>query len=279
MKISYTLLILIAFFSCTSKKTDADKKEIKVVAREIIVPEFQTIIDSADVNGAILIYDFKANKYYSNNFVWSKKGNLPASTFKVTNSIIAIETGVIETDSSLLKWNGEKRRLPIWEQDLVFKDAFRFSCVPCYQEIARKIGAKKMNEYLDKLEYGNMKVDATNIDVFWLEGESKITQFQQIDFLKRFYQSELEISERTELIMKRMMVIEDNGDYKLSGKTGWSIRNGINNGWFIGYIERQNKTYFFATNIEPKEQFDMDLFSMIRKDVTYKAFEQMKLIK
>ena len=279
MKISYTLLLLIAFFSCTSKKTDADKKEIKVVVQEIVVPEFQTIIDSADLNGAILIYDFNANKYYSNNFEWAKKGDLPASTFKITNSIIAIETGVIENDSTLLKWKGEKRRLPIWEQDLVFKDAFHFSCVPCYKEIARKIGAKKMNEYLDKLEYGNMKVDATNIDVFWLEGESKITQFQQIDFLKRLYQSELEISERTELIMKRMMLMEDNGDYKLSGKTGWSIRNGINNGWFVGYIERQNETYFFATNIEPKEQFDMNMFSMIRKDVTFKAFEQMKLIK
>ena len=169
MKISYTLLLLIAFLSCTSKKNNAVKKEIKVVAQEIIVPEFQTIMDSAYVKGAILIYDFKANKYYSNNFEWAKKGNLPASTFKITNSIIAIETGVIENDSTLLKWNGEKRRLPIWEQDLVFKDAFHFSCVPCYQEIARKIGVKKMNEYLDKLEYGNMKVDATNIDIFWLK--------------------------------------------------------------------------------------------------------------
>jgi beta-lactamase class D len=79
--------------------------------------------------------------------------------------------------------------------------------------------------------------------------------------------------------MKRMMVIEVNDNFKLSGKTGWSIRNGNNNGWFIGYIEYQNKAYFFATNIEPKEQFEMDMFSMIRKDVTYKALEQMKLIK
>lgn len=79
--------------------------------------------------------------------------------------------------------------------------------------------------------------------------------------------------------MKRMIVIEDTDDYKLSGKTGWSIRNGNNNGWFVGYVETQSKIYFFATNIEPKQQFDMNMFPMIRKDVTFKAFEQMKIIK
>lgn len=279
MKVICIIPILIGLFSCTGKKTDSEKKEIKAVEREIIVPKFKTIIDSANVEGAILIYDLEDDKYYSNDFNWTKKGNLPASTFKITNSIIALETGAVENDSTLFKWNGEKRRLKNWEQDLIFRDAFHFSCVPCYQEIARKIGEKKMNEFLEKLDYGDMKVDSSNIDLFWLEGESRISQFQQINFLKRLYQSELPISERTEKIIKRMIVIEEDDDYKLSGKTGWSIKNGNNNGWFVGYFETQYKTYFFATNVEPKQQFDMNLFPMIRKDVTFKALEQMKIIK
>lgn len=279
MKVIYIIPLLIGLFSCTGKKTESDKKEIKVVEREIIVPQFEKIIDSANVEGAILIYDLKNDKYYSNDFNWAKKRNLPASTFKITNSIIALETGVVENDSTLLKWNGEKRRFKNWEQDLILRDAFHFSCVPCYQEIARKVGENKMNKFLKKLDYGNMKVDSSNLDLFWLEGESSITQFQQINFLKRLYQSELPISERTEMIMKRMIVIEDTDDYKLSGKTGWSIRNGNNNGWFVGYVETQSKIYFFATNVEPKQQFDMNMFPMIRKDVTFKAFEQMKIIK
>ena len=279
MKIFYFISIIILFISCSGKKTPSDKKEVEVSEQEIIVPEFQAIIDSANVNGAILIYDLQDDKYYSNDFEWVQKGNLPASTFKITNSIIALETGIVENDSTLFKWNGVKRRLKNWEQDLTFRDAFHFSCVPCYQEVARKIGVKKMNGYLDNLEYGNMEVDSTNIDLFWLEGESRINQFQQIDFLKRFYQSELPISKRSEEIMKRMMVIEENDGYKLSGKTGWSIRNENNNGWFVGYIESRNKTHFFATNVEPKEQFDIDLFPMIRKEVTYKAFEQMSIKK
>lgn len=279
MKIFYFVSLSILFFSCVDNKNIFDKNENQRAVPEIIVPEFQSIIDSAKVNGAILIYDLKGDKYYSNDFTWTKKGKLPASTFKITNSIIALETGVVENDSTLFKWNGEKRRIKNWEQDLIFRDAFHFSCVPCYQNIARKIGEKKMNEFLKKLDYGDMIVDSSNIDLFWLEGESIISQFRQIDFLKRLYQSKLPISERTEAIIKRMIVIEDGDDYKLSGKTGWSIRNGNNNGWFVGYIETQSETYFFATNVEPKQKFDMNMFPMIRKDVTFKAFEQMKIIK
>ncbi|MCL4151410.1 UNVERIFIED_CONTAM: hypothetical protein GTU68_003816 [Idotea baltica] len=193
--------------------------------------------------------------------------------------MIALETGVVENDSTLFKWNGEQRRLKNWEQDLIFTDAFHFSCVPCYQEVARKIGTQRMTEYLEKLDYGNMKVDSTNIDLFWLEGASRIDQFQQIDFLKRFYQSNLPISERTQQIMKRILVIEEGDAYKLSGKTGWSISNGNNNGWFVGYMEYKNNTYFFATNVAPKAQFDMSRFPMIRKEVTFKAFEHLKISK
>ncbi|WP_339709415.1 class D beta-lactamase [uncultured Kriegella sp.] len=279
MKIYYFTLLLALFFSCSGKKTASDKNQDNATAREIVVPEFQTIMDTSNIEGAILIYDLEDDTYYSNDFEWTKKGNLPASTFKIANSIIALETGVVENDSTLFKWNGEQRRLKNWEQDLIFSDAFHFSCVPCYQEVARNIGIQRMTEYLEKLDYGNMIVDSTNIDLFWLEGASRINQFQQIDFLKRFYQSDLPISERTKKIMKRMLVIEVSDEHILSGKTGWSIRNGNNNGWFVGYLQYKNKTYFFATNVSPKAQFDMNMFPMIRKDVTFKAFEQLKRIK
>ncbi len=277
MKKPSILLIIILVVSCTNKKTESNKNQSAEIEREIVVSEFQTFIDSADVAGSILIYDLKDDKYYSNNFSWAKKGNLPASTFKIPNSIIALETGVVENDSTLFKWNGEERRLKVWEQDMTLKEAFHYSCVPCYQEIARKIGVKQMNEYLNKLDYGKMNVDTTNIYMFWLEGESQINQYQQIEFLKRFYNSELPISKRTEAIMKRMIVIEENETYKLSGKTGWSERNGNNNGWFVGFVETKENTYFFATNIEPNQKFNM--FPMIRKELTFKALEQMEIMK
>ena len=260
------------------KKTKHHKIEGNRKVKEIIVPEFQLIIDSANLKGAILIYDLNESKFYSNDFKWAKKGQLPASTFKIPNTIISLETGVVENESTVFKWDGEKRGMEAWEQDLSLRDAFHFSCVPCYQDVARKVGVERMVSYLDKINYGKMKIDAASIDMFWLQGDSKINQFQQIDFLKRLYQSELSISKRSEMIVKRILLIEENDTYKISGKTGWSINDEINNGWFIGYIESKGKLYFFATNIEPNENFDMEMFPMIRKHISHKAFKQLNII-
>lgn len=245
---------------------------------QIKKPEFQDIIDSLNVKGSVLIYDIEKDAYFSNDFAWSNMGHLPASTFKIPNSIIALESGVVTNDSTLIIWDGEKRWNENWNQDLIFKDAFHLSCVPCYQQVARTVGVEKMKSLLAKFNYGIMEVDSSTIDIFWLEGESKITQFQQIDFLKRFYLSKLPISERTETIMKKIMVIDENPNYKISGKTGWSIRNGNNNGWFVGYLEVKKNVYFFSTNVEPNEQFNMKVFPQIRKEITFKSFQQLGIL-
>jgi beta-lactamase class D len=136
-----------------------------------------------------------------------------------------------------------------------------------------------MNEWLLKFGYGNMLVSPENIDVFWLEGESRITPFEQIDFLRRFYFKELPISERTHNIMKGLMVIESHDDWTLSGKTGWAIREGNNNGWFVGYLEKDNEVFFIATCIQPTEDFNMDMFNIIRRQLSMEAFRIMGIIK
>ena len=136
---------MIFLFVCCNTTTNKN-----IIETEI--SDFDKILDSFQVNGSILIYDNDKNTFYSNDFDWAKNGKLPASTFKIPNSIIAVELGIIENDTTILKWNGEQRKMDIWEKDLSFKDAFRISCVPCYQEIARKIGTIKMKEYLEKFE-------------------------------------------------------------------------------------------------------------------------------
>lgn len=252
--------------------------QLPIKKTKIATPQFQTILDSANVSGSILIYSVRNKTYFSNDYNWVNKGFLPASTFKITNSIIALETGIMESESSVLVWNGEPRRMDIWEQDLTLKEAFHYSCVPCYQQVAREIGADRMNNYLDNLDFGHMVVDSTDIDLFWLEGDSKISQMEQLDFLERFYILELPISKRTTSIMKGLMVMDESSTYKVSGKTGWSIRNGHNNGWFVGYVETSNDTHFFAVNIIPDESFNMDFFPMIRTKVAYSAFRHLKII-
>ncbi|MFK7950993.1 MAG: class D beta-lactamase [Saprospiraceae bacterium] len=280
-----TLLIGFSFYSCEDTSTNETEQEAisqqnqTIQIKENLVDGFQDIIDSNQVAGSILIYDAQKNEYFSNDFERATTGFLPASTFKVINSIIGLETGVVENENHLFKWDGKPRRMKVWEKDLILAEAYKVSCVPCYQEIARNIGTKRMNEYLKKFDYGNIEIADSMIDIFWLEGEFKVTQKQQIDFLKRFYNESLPISDKTYATMRNeVMVIDDNEDYKLSGKTGWAIRNGNNIGWFIGYVEKDDNIYYMATNITPLNQNNTNDFVRARLRIGLDAIQQLGII-
>jgi beta-lactamase class D len=272
----YIILYTLFLLACSgNQKAPASQSDENSVIIKIHKSEFQTILDSFDVIGSTLIYDLKKDTYYSNNFEWAESGKLPASTFKILNSIIGLETGIIESDSTIFMWDGEDRWSPSWEKDLTLNEAFHFSCVPCYQELARDIGVQRMNDYIKKMDYGQITVDQKTIDNFWLIGKSRISQMEQVLFLKRLFLSKLPIAERTEKIIRDLMVINQNDKYVLSGKTGLSNENNHYNGWFVGCLETKNKTLFFATNIEPKDGKQQDGFNKKRKDITLMALEQM----
>jgi|GEM_PF-5467902 len=122
----YYLIITLFFFSClenennSSTQTEKARTEKTNIENQVITLEFQSIIDSANVEGSILVYDLQKDVYHSNDFDWASKGNLPASTFKIPNSVIALETGVVENDSTLFKWDGEKRESQNESQEQIF---------------------------------------------------------------------------------------------------------------------------------------------------------------
>ena len=277
--VGWAFLLLSA---CGSEQTpklekETPKSEISKIKTEV-QPSFQRILDSAKLNGVLLIFDPQTQTYHSNDFARSQKGFIPASTFKIPNSIIALETGVVEDEKTVFKWDGKKRWLKAWEQDLTFKEAFQKSCVPCYQEIARKVGVEKMQTYLEKLGYEKMVFDSTSIDNFWLEGNSKISAMEQIDFLQRLYKNQLPIASRTQKLMKEILLIDENSNYRLSGKTGWAIQGKENLGWFVGYLEKEGKVYFMATNVDPKENFNMKEFPTIRLKILKQALREINIL-
>lgn len=274
-----SIITLLYFLSILSSCKEQKKKVNQNPNQQIVYEEFQIILESSKVSGTILIFDPKKGNYYANDFDEAYKSVIPASTYKIPHSIIGLETGILANEETIFKWDGNERGFSIWEKDLTLKEALHKSCVPCYQEMARKIGAKRMNENLEKLNFGNMDVTAETVDNFWLTGSSKINAFEQIDFLRRLYNKELPISTSTHETIIKILRIEQNEDFILSGKTGLAVNFERNIGWFVGYLEKKGKVFYFATRISPKDK-DMprNEFSSLRKTITLKALKELEIL-
>jgi beta-lactamase class D len=199
--------------------------------------------------GAFVLYDLNRNRYIRYNAERCAERFIPASTFKIMNSLIGLETGVIPDENYVIQWDGTKYDIPSWNQDHTLKTAIQNSVVWYYQELARRVGKEKMQRYVDAANYGNKDI-AGQIDTFWLEGGLRISADEQVEFLKRLYQGDLPFSQRSMNIVKVILVLERTESYQLSGKTGSGQRITPHEGWFVGYLESKGNVYFFATNFE-----------------------------
>lgn len=213
--------------------------------------DLQQHFDSLGVNGSIIIYDLNRDSFYQHNPRRNNTAFLPASTFKIPNSLIALETGTIN-DVAVLTWDGIERGvgdslIKEWNQDLNLRLAFEYSAVWFYQVLARKIGHQRMQDFIDRMEYGNQNIGKEeDLDRFWLEGELRITPTGQINFLRRWYQNDLPFSQSTMDLVKDIAISERTPNYTLRGKTGATS----DIGWYVGYLEQNDSVYFFATNLD-----------------------------
>jgi beta-lactamase class D len=242
--------------------------------------DFQKHFESLGLNGSILIYDLNQDRFYQHNRDRNETPFLPASTYKIPNSLIALETGVIQNDVDVLTWDGIERGLadaPIdeWNQDLNMRLAFKYSAVWFYQVLARKVGHQRMQDFVTKIEYGNQNIgDQEDIDKFWLEGELRITPRQQIDFLHRLQQSDLPFTQKNIDLVKDIAIAEQTSDYVLRAKTGLATSVTPQIGWYVGYLEQNNNVYFFATNIDVVN--DQDIAA--RLEVTKLCLQDLGLL-
>ncbi len=246
--------------------------------KRVDYPDFQKYIDSLGFKGTILILDSEKEIFYSNDFVWAEKGFLPASTFKIPNTLNALENKIIPDLNYVIKWDGNPRR-KIWESDFTLAEAYKVSCVPCYQEIARKTGDERMHDFLRKIEYPGMRFGKDKLDVFWLQGESRISAFQQIAFLQKLVNKKLDLRNETFTNMKQIMFNEHFANFDLYGKTGWAIDGEYNIGWFVGYAETGSNTIYVATNITFGESKNEDDFITARKYLALKGIEEILTLK
>jgi len=199
--------------------------------------------------GAFVLYDLNHNRYIRYNPTRCAERFIPASTYKIPNAMIGLETGVIPDENYVIKWDGTKYDYPTWNKDQTLKTAIRNSVVWYFQELARRVGEEKEQYYVDAVKYGNQDISGP-IDSFWLNGGLRISADEQVEFLKRLYMNDLPFSQRTMNIVKEIIVMEKTDSYQLSGKTGSAQQVTPHEGWYIGYLETNGDVYFFATNYE-----------------------------
>lgn len=201
------------------------------------------------IEGSIVIEDRNHNRY-QHNPKRNATAFLPASTFKIFNALVSLETGVIPNDVAVLTWDGIQREFPSWNRDTNLRQGFKDSTIWFYQVLARKVGHQRMQDWINKVGYGNRQIGTPEqIDRFWLEGPLQITPQQQIEFLQRLDRGDLPFSQRSIDLVKDMMIVEQTPNYTLRGKTGWDNSVTPDLGWFVGYLEQNKNTYFFATHI------------------------------
>lgn len=201
--------------------------------------------------------------------------SLPASTFKIPNAIIALDTGVLKDEKTFLKWDGIKRWNPEWDRDHALPTSMWHSVVWFYQVIAKQVGADRYRTYLSEFKYGNGDPSG-EITMFWLNGPLRISPREQVTFLTTMYEGKLKVAPRaveivkktlelrgeaTEHVRKRLPFVDKIPEnVVLSGKTGSAFPDtrplGPTDvvGWFVGSVEKEGRRWVFATRIRSNDE-------------------------
>ncbi|MEO5888730.1 MAG: class D beta-lactamase [Ferruginibacter sp.] len=256
----YITSFLMLFSACSVNRAKVDNS-------------LKKYFDDAKVDGCFTMFNNTDGKVTVYNMALDTVRFLPASTFKIVNSLIGLEIGRITDEKMVIKWDGIKRGREEWNKDLTMEDAFKVSAVPYYQEVARRIGKDTMQQWLDSLHYGNMKI-GSRIDSFWLDNSLKISADEQLGLMKRLYFDQLPFQKRTQQIVRDVMTQEKNTQYTLSYKTGWGFDENNNSiGWIVGWVEENLHPYFFVTLIKsPDKNIDM---KTIRLNITKRILKQL----
>ncbi|MFK8012043.1 MAG: penicillin-binding transpeptidase domain-containing protein [Marinicellaceae bacterium] len=204
-----------------------------------------------------------SGQYQFINQAQSKQRFSPYSTFKIPNTLIAIELDLVKDLNQQLSFDKTKYTIQNWwpsnwyESPLKIKQAFEYSAVPIYRQIASDIGDNHMQKYVSQFNYGNADI-SSGLDTFWLGGSLQISPKEQVEFLQRLYNKKLHVSDRSLILLKEIMLVESTNNYKLYAKTGGgNLSNGKAQGWYVGYVESSDGVFYFALHMQAKSFADL----------------------
>ncbi len=252
-----------------------EKKKPKTISEAKIKEDksLKKFFDEAGVTGGIVLYDLTQNRYTVFDKTRMNTPFIPASTSKIIHSLIFLDSGAVKDDTEVLKWDGTKRWVDAWNQDHNLRSAFKVSAVWFYHEISKRMTRETMQKYYDLSNYGNRNTNGSG-EIYWVKGDLRITPKEQVEFLVRLYENRLPFAPQVIANVKDMMIEEKTDSYTLRAKTGWSDAYTPQVGWWIGYVERADNVYFFATEIDIKTNED----AAKRKEITRNILKNLKII-
>ena len=201
------------------------------------------------LQGTFVLYDVAGNRLIGHNRTRAQIRYIPASTFKIPNSLIGLAVGTVKDVDEVLPYGGKPQPFKAWEQDMSLRDAIKASNVPVYQELARRTGLKRMRQGVAALQYGNGEI-GTIVDNFWLQGPLKISAIEQAGFLARLGQLQLPLARPVQLAVREIIFLESGDNWALYGKTGWATTYKPKIGWWVGWVQKGDEIYSFALNID-----------------------------
>jgi beta-lactamase class D len=269
--IRFALAFCAVLAGCAAPGTQEAQRERKEIRCDQAHTDFAQHFQG--LKGTFVLHDTQTGRTLCHDPQRAATRYLPASTFKIPNTLIALETSVASGPDFFL--SRDRAAVPsqpwwpaAWTQDHILSSALKNSVVWYYKELARRTGKERMQSYVDRFDYGNRDISG-GIDGFWLAGGLRISAEEQVAFLNRFYFGKLGISERSTRLTREMLVLEETPSYRLSGKTGWAGLGeaGQQIGWLVGYLESKEQVYPFAINIDIEKNEDAALRMPIAKAI------------
>lgn len=231
-----SLLVVLAIFGGIARS--ANGQDVDAVA-EVFVAE--------NIIGTFVVATADGAPVYIYNDERSRVQFSPASTFKIPNTLFALDAGVVTSKESSFTWDDKDKGRPAWNSNQTLESAFRVSCVWCYQEIARNIGSDRYVTDLNSIAYGNQNI-GEHVDLFWLNGDLLISAWEQVQFLSAMVNYDVPYSREHVDLVKDIMLIEQSADYSLRAKAGWTGPK-LHTGWYVGYVEKDDEVWLFAMNM------------------------------
>lgn len=268
MKLGYGIFACAILFAGCSKEHRTEERIVveddtgdMAAEPEIIGADWSGYFNG--LNGTAVIYDASNRQYTIYNEELAADRRSPCSTFKIISSLTALEHGITTPEDSTREWSGEVFWNEDWNKDMDFSEAFRTSCVWYYRQLIDDIGQDRMQEELEKLQYGNCDISDwegrfnTNnnnraLTGFWLESSLLISPKEQTEVMERIFGEHSEYSEETQNALKQVMLVteQERTDSLIYGKTGMGKVDGIVvDAWFTGFAERAEGNLYFCVRL------------------------------